>query len=519
MNLFDKKTKTGMARIYVPVVLMLLSALLYPGLSSAKDEDSFSISSLSVADKLLDFLAEDLDNDGLKDILVVHRKGLEPDETRWVSIFWQKIDGGFSTAADQSWEVDTLAVVIDIGDINGDEKREICYLTSKGVMFYMMDGQKFITEPEKIIDSEGLAVFPSKRSLPIIDFVKDWNDDGREEIGIFRFEGLSVFAADSSGMYTRENKLSVELYTGMHARRSSDEQERTSGLSASYRFPSTGLIDYDNDGLRDLVARRSDRVVVYKQGEHGLFSEKPSIDKMFDVRTQREKIENTAFAQTTVHDLNGDGFADAIVTKQSSRGLSNFRCAINIYYGSSGGYPEKPDQVIISEGSASERTIVRDVNGDKRLDMILPSIKISVTSIIRFLLTRSIPINFNIFLLHEDNRYSERPDFSKEVKFKIDFSGETDVQAVSLNGDYDGDSRIDFAFGTGEDELSIYLGVEGEKDRLFSKKPVAKIDVPAFGELYSLDLNNDGYSDMIISYPQSKERKGMIQILMNQKKL
>jgi hypothetical protein len=31
----------------------------------------------------------------------------------------------------------------------------------------------------------------------------------------------------------------------------------------------------------------------------------------------------------------------------------------------------------------------------------------------------------------------------------------------------------------------------------------------------ALDLNNDGYSDITIYYPNSKDKKGMVQILMN----
>ena len=305
----------------------------------------------------------------------------------------------------------------------------------------------------------------------------------------------------------------------MYSRKVVDDDDQTAGLTASFRFPTTRIIDYNSDGLYDLIAIDSDRILVFVQDETGRFSTEPFADLIFDVRTQKEKIDDMAFAQTVVRDLNDDGYADAIVTKQSSKGLSNFRCAINIFYGSAGGYAEKPDQVIISEGTASERTIVRDVNGDGQLDMILPSIRISITSIIRFLLTRSVPINFNIFLLHEDGRYSDRPDFSKEVKFKIDFSGDTDVQAVSLRGDFNGDRRMDFVFGTGEDELSIFLGVSGDEDRIFSKKPVVKIDVPAFGEVLSLDLDENGYSDMILYYPQSKTRKGTINVMVNRGKI
>ena len=230
----------------------------------------------------------------------------------------------------------------------------------------------------------------------MINFVRDWNGDGIEEIGIYQFEGLSIFSPDSTHRYDSKNKLTVELDTRMYSRKIVEDHNQTAGLNASFRFPTTRIIDYNADDLDDLIATISDRIVVYIQDETGAFSNEPYADLIFDVRTQKEKIEDIAFAQTVMRDLNDDGYADAIVTKQSSKGLSNFRCAINIYYGTAGGYSKKPDQVIISEGTASERTIVRDVNGDGQLDMILPSIKISITSIIRFLLTKSVPINFNI---------------------------------------------------------------------------------------------------------------------------
>jgi hypothetical protein len=232
----------------------------------------------------------------------------------------------------------------------------------------------------------------------------------------------------------------------------------------------------------------------------------------------QEKIESTAEVGTVVTDLNGDGYADAVVTKQTNKGLSNFRGVINLFWGRPDGYPAVPDQVIISEGTASSHTYIRDVNGDGRQDLILPSIKISITAIIRWLITRNIPIAFNIFLLGADGRFPEQPDFTKEVKIKIDWSGESDTQAMDLDGDYNGDKRKYFVFATDEDVLSVYLGIDGD-DELFSRKPVAEVTADAFGELSSPDLNNDGYSDMIIYYPQGKDRKGLVGVLMNQRRL
>lgn len=499
-------------------VWILLLALVGGNAAVADDPPAFSLSKLSVADELLDLQAEDLNTDGLKDILIVHRKGLPPEQTRWVSIFLQTANGGFSAAADQSWELDTNAAVLDIGDVTGDARKEICYLTGEEVRYHPLGSAQYETTPQTLFRASGLAVFPSKSGIPLINFVRDWNGDGTDEVGIVGFKGLAIHSPDDSGIYSSENKILVELTTGM--RRASDETEDnfTAGLSARFTFPNARLVDYDSDGRTDLIATTDDRVIVYRQQPDGRFTEQPSANVLFDVLTQHEKIEDMADVETVVHDLNNDGYADAIVTKQTAKGLSNFRGVINVFWGKAEGYGAVPDQVIISEGTASDQALIRDVNGDGRKDLILPSFKISITAIIRWLITRSIPIYFNIFLLSEDGRFSDRPDFTKEVKFKIDLSGESDMQAMDLDGDFNGDKRKDFVFGTDEDELSVYLGVE-DKDRLFSKKPVTKINADAYGVLNTYDLNNDGYSDMIIHYPETKERKGMVQVLMNQRLL
>jgi len=497
---------------------MLLIMLVFAGTVSA-DNEEFALSKLSVADEVLDLVTEDLNADGLKDILIVHRKGLEPDETRWVSIFWQTAAGGFSTAANQSWELDTSAVVLDIGDVAGDRRKEICYLSPEEVRYYPLNSDLYETEPQTLFASRGLTVFPSKRRIPLINFVRDWNDDGFDEVGVFRFEGLSIHVRDETGAFSAENKILVELSTGMSraSYQQKGEQDLTPGLSARFTFPDIRLVDYDGDGRKDLITSTDDRVMVYRQDADGQFTPQADADVLFDVRTQHEKIEGLAEVETYVSDLNNDGFADAIVTKQTAKGLSNFRGVINIFWGKPNGYAQTPDQVIISEGTASAQAVVRDVNGDGRKDMILPSVKISITAIIRWLITRNIPVNFNIFLLGADGKFPDRPSYTKEVKFKIDFSGESDTQAMDLDGDFNGDKRKDFVFATDEDELSVYLGIADGGDRLFSKKPVAEITADAFGELFSDDLNGDGYSDMVISYPQSKDRKGMVQVLMNQR--
>ena len=153
------------------ILITVLAATLLLGHAcpvGAGDDETFDVYKLSVAGELLQHWVEDLNIDGRKDILTVHRKGLRPDETRWISIFWQSPERGFATAADQSWEIDLDAAVLDIGDVAGDYRKEICYLTNSGVRYYPIGESTYQTEPVRLLDAQGLVVFPSKSDIFIV---------------------------------------------------------------------------------------------------------------------------------------------------------------------------------------------------------------------------------------------------------------------------------------------------------------------------------------------------------------
>ncbi len=510
----------GLRKTGYPLILIILLALAFSATPVNADEPAFEISQLGVADKMLDIHISDFDSDGLKDIMITHIKGLPPKETRWISIFHPSSNGKFFSAADQSWEIDSAAVIMDTGDITGDSREEIVYFTDRSIKYYQIrDGFYFHTEPEVLLNVRGMTLFPEKDDIPLIDFVRDWSGNGRNEIAAFRFEGLSLYSADSAGVYREYNSIPVKIESSVSGRISRDYPFRTEGLTSNFYFPDLNLIDYNNDGRSDLLITREDRLYVYIKDRSNMFRDQPEVYMNFDVRSRKEKIEAMANVYTTIQNLDSDGYSDVIVTKQTARGITELRGVLSIYNGREEGYKSTPDQVIISEGTASAGTTIMDVNGDGKMDLILPSVKISVTSLIRFLITRSFPIRFNIFLYNENGRFSENPDFSKEVKFKIDFSGESDTQAINLHGDFNNDLRKDFVFATDDDQLSIYLGITNNDDKIFSDDRAAEIDILAFGEIEVEDLNGDGYSDMLLYYPQNRDMEGKINVLMNLRRI
>ena len=512
---FKKLRKT----VFLPLSIIILGFAFAAPFALA-DEPAFEISQLGVADKMLDIHISDFDRDGRKDILITHIKGLPPGETRWISIFHQSSDGRFFSAADQSWEIDSSAVIMDTGDITGDPREEIVYFTDRSIKYYRIeDSFYYDTEPSVLLNARGMTLFPEDDDIPIIDFVRDWSGNGINEIAMFRFDGLSLYSADSTGTYREYDSIPVKIESSVSGHISRDYPFRTEGLTSRFYFPDLNLIDYNNDGRNDLMITREDRLYVYTRDSNNMFMDKPEVYINFDVRSKKEKIEAMANVYTTIQNLDSDGYSDVIVTKQTARGITELRGVLSIYNGREGGYSSTPDQVIISEGTASAGTTIMDVNGDGKLDLILPSVKISVTALIRFLITRSFPIRFNIFLYHENGRFSENPDFSKEVKFKIDFSGESDTQAINLHGDFNNDLRKDFVFATDDDELSIYLGITDDEDKIFSDDKAAEIEIVAFGEIEVDDLNGDGYSDMLLYYPQNRDMEGKVNVLMNLRRI
>lgn len=497
-------------------LMALATVAIATGMASAADDD-FSLSKLAVPGDILGLIPVDLDADSLQDIVIFHRKGLAPNEQRWVSIFWQAADGTYSTAPDQSWQIDSLATLADVGNVDGDPAIEICYLTSDAVRYYKMSGREFFERSVELFPCKSLTVFPSRTQIPVADFVRDWDGRPGDEVAVFDFKGLDIYRADSAHHFSGSSGIRIDLDTHLSTSERGSERERITGVNAAFQFPDITIADWNGDKRADIIATLEDHLQIYPQLPDGTFATEPAASVEFDVRTVEEKQDDNTELRTVVADLNRDSYADAVVTKMTAKGLSNFRSVINVFWGRAQGYPTVPDQVMISEGSVSAEMNLRDVNGDGMLDMILPSLRISITAIIRMLITRNIPITFNIFLYQEGQRYSDRPDFEKEVKFKIDFSGESDTQAMTLDGDFNGDGINDFVLATDKEELSVYLGDETNPKELFSKRTASEVQADAFGELLAEDLNHDGYSDMILHYPNTKDMKGFVEVLMNRR--
>ncbi|MFQ5769472.1 MAG: hypothetical protein ACE5HX_02980, partial [bacterium] len=257
-------------------------------------------------------------------------------------------------------------------------------------------------------------------------------------------------------------------------------------------------------------------LVVFCQDENGYFSLKchHKIDLNFGEIWSGAKIQRTRIGDKSeryflkrILDLNADGIIDIISIKISTRkSFVNPYNEVRIHFGkkdtsnsvNSIYFNQTPDQIIKPGGTQLVLDIL-DLNRDNKYDLVIPIVKVGIKNIISMLLTKSIEIQAETFLMHENGLYSEKPDFKTNLVVRFSFRGGATSPVYEI-ADFNGDAYLDILSSIEEKMLIIFWG---NKKNIIDSKVGAKYNVllPQNGEMVkAMNLNSDNKCDIIITY-------------------
>ena len=389
-------------------------------------------------------------------------------------------------------------------------------------------------------DLEGTPILPGGRP-PQVDITRDLNHDGRDDLVMPAVDGFWVSIQRSDGSFADVVKLGPPEPFRHEPVGRLDVGDGGSGGARSYGdvgITASTLplylgrvheMDYDQDGLSDLVFWNEDRFEAHLQGDDGLFA--PQAESFTtDVAFDSEGIYSHAFAFRdrgvmsllfgfgkkaerkvlhSVRDLDGDGVADLLTLTLSGRSFLKQRSVYEVHFGTATArgtvFERQAGAVMHPRGRAgamqpwgySDQSL-QDVDGDGRLDLLLQDVNVGLGGMMRALVGNRVGIDLELYQA-EGGAYPERATIRRRIRGFAPFAGFGNVFFPSvLMGDVDGDGLSDLLVGKGARELRVYLGEPGPVMLARAPRKVAVALPQDERRTRLVDLNRDGKRDVLV---------------------
>jgi|GEM_PF-2743349 len=471
-------------RVAACAVVMLAQA--HEGLAQA-----FKAHSLRVVGEVMELRSADLDGDGRKELLASstsHPQG-KPERTMYVCR-WRGEGENLRPVLRDTWKVPHEAVFWDVGPA-GEAG------TGRHVYFLSLDGlsevDRFGFSPHLRVEAPVLLSVGQEDEFLWMDFIRDWDGDGREEAMLplgrqarfYRWEGAGDWVLTDSAKLLPLAYYSNNIVFG----RDLGGYEYLSVLL----YPLLEPVDLNGDGRRDLLGLRNGTGSCYLRGENGKLAAEPFLWDL-EIRSEEEIAKHRASLSYRVADLNRDGCADVMVHKLVMS-FTDWDAETAVFLGRPESFrPKKPDQTFPSSGFLSGVSL-DDLDGDGYPDVTVWSVKMGLVPLVEILLRKAIHVkshsyygawpkgfstkatNEGSFVLHID---SDRPDFIRGLM-------------PNTEGDFNRDGIKDLVAGSGADGLAIYPGLPARK---FDSQPLAVLDAPGINYVRAEDLDGNGLCDL-----------------------
>ena len=381
----------------------------------------------------------DFDGDGALDLILASHARKQPFE-RYLRIH-HRVSASvcYPPSPDRDLRLHPDVVAFCPGDVTAAPGAEIVLFTATGAFAWSSAaGEKDL--PEKLATADFLWQLPHSREVFLWrDGVRDVDGDGLADLFLPEAGGYRIFfqARDGTGAtdFTRTAYLGVPEYVPAMGRASvAAARDRLKKLRTSLALgegrggepddlirvddsvPYPVLADFDGDGRSDVLAVTDTELLVWRQGQGGVFREAPDLRLPLPLSIDAGRRLDVSFS-AHVRDLDGDGRADFVLVA-GDRSAQSARTQVLVYT-QAGEAVEGPGAPIFGArprdamflGGFAGLLDLTDVNGDGLPDLVMGSVRVDALDAIRAATKGDLDVDLTVYL-NQRGRFSKRPDLN-----------------------------------------------------------------------------------------------------------
>lgn len=430
------------------------------------------ISRLETDKNVWDVEIEDLNQDGVQDILLLTCDEKSYPLEKSLDIFLATPEKTVPVKATGVLKLHESIGALFLAEVDGASPRELIAVHGLGATIYKWTNGAFVESGK----SDFVSLYPSGAKEPL--FLKkgatDLDGDGIDEWLIPVTGGFELRNAD-----------------GLVERVSSDvvsEIRRGESTYIMHRLPAYMTFSLESQphlGLAFLSDEFADFAYGNGWSEHWRYKVPLNLQDKWE-------------ANTKMDDVNGDNFPDLLISQ--TRGTVNLQALTQVYIADKPlSYPEVPTATFEYKGTIAISAF-KDVDGDGMKDFITVRVPFGVKNFINFFVRGKLSVDAEVHLF-DGKGFGDKPAFSSNLTMDAPDGREQVAYAL---GDFNGDGRLDLAYGASKEELSVYIG---EPERFISRTPWKKLSLPSFGTARVYSLDDNAAEDLVMFHPGGNNAK------------
>ncbi len=491
----------------VTVALSLAAlSIATPLRAEAKDASLARISSIPMPEgfDLVEALAQDLDGDGVDDLVVASTSPPDHGGVRRLALYLRRSDGpAFRAAPDGTLDLTPDVVAFAAADVHADPGWEILLFSAGSVFAWRWRAKEEAQRFVKLCDVDFLWQWPDRQSLFHFEAaVRDLDGDGLADLAIpgpWRYsiafqkqgaDGVRSFGpikllAPGEPSESRDFEVDRTPSVRQSASRrrpslsissgglsfSSDREAARPWLALSESVPAGQLLDWDGDGDLDLAFLTRDYLRVFVQEPRGTFGGAP-VRMHNPVAVDRQRQLDVSYSARAL-DLDQDQRFDCVISAGDKRS-DDVRTQILVFlqravrageqplFGTGGA----PTQLLVLDGFARP-LVIEDVDGDGLPDLVAAAIRPNLIDTIRTAASERIDAELYVYR-NTKSGFSKRPDLTHTLSIQ---AGGLDFTARFI-GDLTGDGVSEFVERTDKDKLRVHLVKKAREGLVLIDKPI-----------------------------------------------